>query len=142
MNEKKCERSTVRFKIFVENEISSAFFSSFSKTFVESSKKKIKIVVVAFSVVRVKSFTKDKTFQYFDNFVKISLICVKIRRSALFNSSMISTISFVEKYDLVNTVTIIVNRLSVSMSVSFRLSVKNKNKIYFRSRENFDLKII
>ena len=41
---------------------------------------------------------------------------------------MISAILFVEKYDLVNTVTIIVNYFSVSMSVFLRLSVKSKKK--------------
>ena len=45
---------------------------------------------------------------------------------------MISAISFVEKYDFVNTVTIIVNRFSVSLSVSvfvfFRLFVKRKKR--------------
>ena len=75
-----------------------------------------------------KFFTKNKTSQYFDNFVKILLIYVKIRRFALFNLSMILAISFVEKYDLANTVTIIANRLSVSMFVSFRLSVKSKKR--------------
>ena len=79
-----------------------------------------------------KSFSKNKTFQRFDNFVKISLTCVKIRRFRLFNSSINSAISFVEKYDLANTVTIIVNRLSVSLFVSmfvfFRLFVKKKKK--------------
>ena len=79
-----------------------------------------------------KFFSKDKTFQRFDNFVRISLICVKIRRFRLFNSSMNSAISFVEKYDFVNIVTIIVNRLSVSLFVSvfvfFRFFVKRKKR--------------
>ena len=63
-----------------------------------------------------------------NNFVNASLICDKIRRFRLFNSSMISTISFVERYDFVNFVTIIVNRFSVSMSVFFRLFVKSKKR--------------
>ena len=79
-----------------------------------------------------KFLLKDKIFQRLNNFVKISLTCVKIRRFRLFNSSMISTISSVEKYNFANTVTIIVNRLSVSMSVStfvfFRFSVKKKKR--------------
>ena len=82
-----------------------------------------------------KFLSRNKTSQRFDNFVKISLICVKIRRFRLFNSSMISAISFVEKYDFVNTVTIIVNRFSVSMFVSmfvfFRFFVNKKNEILF-----------
>ena len=45
---------------------------------------------------------------------------------------MNSAISFVEKYDFVNTVTIIVNRLSVSLFVfvfvSFRLFAKKKKR--------------
>ena len=64
--------------------------------------------------------------------MKISLTCVKIRRFRLFDSSMISATSSVERYDFVNTVTIIVNRFSVSMSVSmfviFRLFVKKKKR--------------
>ena len=64
--------------------------------------------------------------------MKVSLICVKIRRFRLFNSSMISAISFVEKYDFANTVTIIVNRFNVSMFVSmfvfFRFFVKRKKR--------------
>ena len=75
-----------------------------------------------------KSLTRNKISQRLDNFVKISLICVKVRRFRLFNSSMISAISSVEKYDFVNTVTIIANRLNVSMSVFFRLSVKSKKR--------------
>ena len=79
-----------------------------------------------------KSFSKNKIFRRFDNFVKISLICVKVRRSRLFNSSMNSAISFVEKYNLANTVTIIVNRFNVSLFVSmfvfFRLFVKKKKR--------------
>ena len=118
-------------------EIFSAFSSFFSKIFVEFVKKKIKIVfvvaVTVFSVVRVKVFfSKNKIFQRFDNFVKISLTCVKIRRFRLFNSSMNSTISFVEKYNFVNIVTIIVNRFNVSMFVSmfvfFRFFVKRKKR--------------
>ena len=63
MSEKKRKRFAVRFKIFVEIEISSAFLSSFSEIFFESVKKKIKIVVVVafavFSVVKMKiSFKK------------------------------------------------------------------------------------
>ena len=64
-----------------------------------------------------KFFSRNKIFQRFDNFVKVSLTYVKIRRFRLFNSSMNSAISSVEKYDFVNTVTIIVNRFSVSMFV-------------------------
>ena len=64
--------------------------------------------------------------------MRISLTCFKIRRSRLFNSSMNSAISFVERYDLANTVTIIVNRFSVSLSVfvfvSFRLFAKKKER--------------
>ena len=37
-------------------------------------------------------------------------------------------LTFVEKYDFVNSVTIIANRFNVSMSVFFRLSVKSKKR--------------
>ena len=64
--------------------------------------------------------------------MKISLICVKIRRFRLFDSSMNSAISSVEKYNFVNTVTIIANRLSVSLFlfvfVSFRFFAKKKER--------------
>ena len=64
--------------------------------------------------------------------MKISLTCVKIRRFRLFNSSMNSAILSVERYDFANTVTIIANRLSVSLSVSMfvslRLFVKRKKR--------------
>ena len=129
MNEKKRESLSTRFKIFVEIEIFSVFFSFLSEIFVESVKKKLRSLLSLFSLSwKWKFFTKDKISQRFDNFVKVSLTCVKICRFRLFNSSMISTTSFVEKYDLANTVTIIVNRLSVSMSVFFRLSVKKKKR--------------
>ena len=75
-----------------------------------------------------KFLTRNKISQHFDNFVKVSLICVKIRRFRLFNSSIISAISFVKRYDFVNTVTIIINRFNVWMFVFFRLSVKNKKR--------------
>ena len=79
-----------------------------------------------------KFFTRNKTFQRLDNFVKVSLTCVKIRRFRFFDSSMISAILSVEKYDFANTVTIIANHFSVSMfvsmSVSFRLFVKKKKR--------------
>ena len=75
-----------------------------------------------------KFFTKNKISQYFDNFVWISLICVKVRRFALFNSSITSAISSVQKYNLVNIVTIIVNCFSVSMFVFLRFSIKNKKR--------------
>ena len=128
MSEKKRKRFFARSKVFVEDEIS-AFSSFLSKISFEFSKKKIKIVVVVvFSVVRMKIFHKNKISRYFDNFVKISLTCVKVRRSALFDSSMISAISFVEKYDFANSVTIIVNRFSVSMSVSLRFFIKRKKR--------------
>ena len=96
------------------------------------SKSLLSLLSLSFLSWKWKSLSKDKTFQRFNNFVRISLIYVKIRRSRLSNSSMISTISSVEKYDLANTVTIIANRLSVSMfvsmSVSIRLSVKRKKR--------------
>ena len=64
--------------------------------------------------------------------MKISLTCFKIRRFRLSDSLMNSAISSVEKYDLANTVTIIVNRFSVSLSVSvfvsFRLFAKKKER--------------
>ena len=64
--------------------------------------------------------------------MKISLIYFKIRRFRLFDSSMNSAILFVEKYDFVNTVTIIVNRFSVSLSVFmfvfFRFFAKKKER--------------
>ena len=64
--------------------------------------------------------------------MKISLTCFKIRRSRLFDSSMNSAISSVERYDLANTVTIIANRLSASLSVSvsvpLRPSAKRKER--------------
>ena len=92
-----------------------------------------------------KFLTRNKTFRYLDNFVWISLIYVKVRRSALFDSSMISAISFVERYDLANTVTIIANRLSVSMFVSFRLFIKRKKRnsafdfVKFSISKSFDV---
>ena len=58
---------------------------------------------------------------------------------------MISAISSVEKYDLANTVTIIVNRFSVSMSVSFRLFIKTKKRksvfdlVRFSISKSFDV---
>ena len=137
MSEKKRERLSARFETFVENEIF-AFSSFLSKTLFESSKKKSKSLLSLFFLSwEWKYLTRNKIFRYFDNFVKISLTCVKVRRFALFNSSIISAILFVEKYYFVNTVTIIVNRFSVSMSVSFRLSVKNKKKILFSLSWNF-----
>ena len=79
-----------------------------------------------------KFFSRNKTFQRFDNFVKISLICVKVRRFRFFDFSMNSTISSVEKYNFINTVTIIANRLSVSLFVSvfvsFRFFAKKKER--------------
>ena len=63
MSEKKRKRLAVRFKTSMKIEISSAFFSSFSEIFVESVKKKIKIIVfvavAVFFVVKMKvSFKK------------------------------------------------------------------------------------
>ena len=64
--------------------------------------------------------------------MKVSLTCFRIRRSRLSDSSMNSAISSVERYDFINTVTIIANRLSVSLSVSvfvsFRLFAKKKER--------------
>ena len=64
--------------------------------------------------------------------MRISLTCFKVRRFRLFDSSMNSAISSVEKYDLANTVTIIANRLSVSLFLSvfvfFRLFAKRKER--------------
>ena len=84
-----------------------------------------------------KFLSRNKTFQRFDNFVKISLTCVKVRRFRLSDSSIISAISSVEKYNLANTVTIIVNRFNVSMSVSLRFFVKKKSEILFSISWNF-----
>ena len=64
--------------------------------------------------------------------MRISLTCFRIRRFRLFDSSMNSAISSVERYDFANTVTIIANRLNVSLSlsvfVSFRLFAKRKER--------------
>ena len=64
--------------------------------------------------------------------MKISLICVKIRRFRFFDSSMNSAISFVEKYDFINTVMIIVNCFNVSLFVFvfvfFRFFAKKKER--------------
>ena len=64
--------------------------------------------------------------------MRVSLICFKIRRFRLSDSSMNSAISSVEKYDFANTVTIIVNRLSVSLFLSvfvfFRFFAKKKTR--------------
>ena len=60
--------------------------------------------------------------------MSVSLICNKVRRFVLFNSSMISAILFVERYDFANFMTIIVNCFNVSMFVSFRFSVKIKKR--------------
>ena len=64
--------------------------------------------------------------------MRISLTCFKIRRFRLSDSSMNSAISSVERYDFINTVTIIVNRFNVSLFmsvfVSFRLSAKRKER--------------
>ena len=100
------------------------------RLFLNFQKKRLKSLLSLFFLSwKWKFLTKNKTFQYFDSFVKISLICVKIRRFALFNSSMISAILFVKKYNFVNTVTIIANRFNVSMFVFFRLFIKSKKKI-------------
>ena len=109
------------------------FFQRFSlKLWKKRSKSFLSLLSLFFLSWEWKFFLRNKTFQRFDNFVKISLICVKVRRFRLFNSSMNSAISFVEKYDFVNTVTIIVNRFSVSLSVSvfvsFRFFAKKKER--------------
>ena len=121
------------------------FFRLFQRFSLSLWKKKSRLLLsllsLSFLSWKWKSLSKNKTFQRFDNFVRISLICVKVRRFRLFNSSMISTISSVEKYDFVNTVTIIVNRFNVSMSVSmfvfFRLFVKKKSEILSLISWNF-----
>ena len=117
-------------------EIFLLFFRFFQKLSLSLRKKRLRLFLSLLSLFFLswewKFLSKNKTFQRFDNFVKISLICVKIRRFRLFNSSMNSTISFVEKYDFVNTVTIIVNRFSVSLFVSvfvfFRFFAKKKER--------------
>ena len=105
------------------------FFRLFQKFSLNLRKRRSRSLLSLFFLSRKwKSLIKNKISRYLNNFVSVSLICDKVHRSALFNSSMISAILSVEKYDFANSVTIIVNRFSVSMSVSFRLSVKNKKR--------------
>ena len=119
---KKQKRLFVRFKVF-------RLCQRFSLNF---RKRRSRSLLSLFSLLsKWKSFTKDKNFRYLSNFVSVSLICVKVRRSALFNSSMILAISFVKKYDLVNSVTIIVNCFSVSMFVFFVSLSRARKKILF-----------
>ena len=116
-------------KLSLKTKFLSLFFRLCQRLSLNLRKKRSKSLLSLFFLSwEWKSFTKNKIFRYSSNFVNVSLICDKIRRFVLFNSSMISAISFVERYDFANSVTIIVNRFSVSMFVSFRFSVKNKKK--------------
>ena len=65
--------------------------------------------------------------------MRVSLTCFRIRRFRLFDLSMNSAISSVERYDLANTVTIIANRFSVSLSVSVFVSLR-----FFAKRKERD----
>ena len=77
------------------------FFQKFSLSLLKKkSKSFLSLLSLFFLSWKWKFLSRNKISQCFDNFVKISLIYVKIRRSRLFNSSMNSAISFVEKYDL------------------------------------------
>ena len=76
MNNKKRKRFVVFFKISIKIENFSAFFSFFSKIFVEFVKKKIKIVfvvaVAVFSVVAVAVFFVVAVVVFFVVKMKIS----------------------------------------------------------------------
>ena len=146
MNEKKRKRSFARFKVFVENEIFVFFFRFCQKFSLNFRKKKSRSLFSLFFLSwKWKSFTKDKIFRYLNNFVNVSLICDKSRHFALFNSFVISTISFVEKYDFANFVTIIINRFNVSMSMFLHFSVKSKKRnsvfvfVEFSISDSFDV---
>ena len=105
------------------------FFLVFVKDFRWVFEKKIKIVAVAvFLSWKEKFLTRNKISRYLNSFASVLLICDKIRRFVLSNSSVSLAISFVEKYDFANSVTIIVNRFSVSMSMFLRLSIKSKKR--------------
>ena len=131
-------RLSQRFSLSLWKKKSKSFLSLLSLFF-------LSLLSLFFLSWKWKFLSKNKIFQRFDNFVKISLTCVKIRRSRLFNSSMNSAISFVEKYNFANTVTIIANRFSVSLSVSMfvflRFFVKKKTTFCVWFREIFDFKI-
>ena len=103
MNEKKRKRFLIVLKFSFKTNFLLLFFRLFQKFSLNLWKKKSKSLLSLFFLSwKWKSFTRDKTFQRFDNFVKISLTWFKVRRFRLFNSSIILTILFVEKYNFAN----------------------------------------
>ena len=142
MSEKKRKRSFGHFKVFVENEIFLLFFRLCQKLSLSFRKRKSKSLLSLFFLSwEWKSFTKNKISRYLNNFVNVLLICDKIRRFALFNSSMISAISFVE-----NIILLILWRLLLIVSMFrclcfFVFLLKIKKEILFLFLSNFRFKI-
>ena len=117
-------------------------FRLFSKLWLNFSSRKRKLLFLFFLLWKLRFFARNKSFLYFDKFAKVSLVCDKNRDFvALFDSFfdfVNSVISIITKYDFAKSVTINVNRFSVSALTIFKIFRIFRKKISPSSVKTLD----